>query len=204
MPSAYEHYELNKRFYASFEDYAAKLKPTASEYIRNHRRPNYFYYAVPEGMIQPEEVPEYAGLIWILKEYSYIRQSYVIKKQAPQLHKQKYKDAELNLGEKFYYNWQSDRLHRKEAQKETETVRRLLKEELESKGQDRTYHQMEVALKCAEEDRDNYKKWYAEKCRDQNIDRMIIRRMRSTLLERDPGFDYAALERECEHIYGIK
>ena len=25
---------------------------------------NFFYYACPEGLINPEEVPEYAGLLW--------------------------------------------------------------------------------------------------------------------------------------------
>jgi hypothetical protein len=32
------------------------------------RRPNYFYYAVPAGMIEPDDVPEYAGLIYVRKE----------------------------------------------------------------------------------------------------------------------------------------
>ena len=175
MPSAYESFERNKNLYVSFEDYVD----------------------------QPEEVPEYAGLIWILKEYSYIRQSYAIMKQAPQLHKQKYKDAELNLGEKFYYNWQSDRHLRKEAQKATDYVRKLLEEELQSKGQEKTYHQMEVSLKMVEEDRDFYRKMYSEKCRDQNIDRMINHRLRARLKELDPSFDYQALERECEKYYGL-
>lgn len=30
-------------------------------------RPNYFYYVVPQGLIQPEEVPEYAGLIYAVE-----------------------------------------------------------------------------------------------------------------------------------------
>lgn len=203
MPSAYESFERNKNLYDSFEDYVEDLSPTSIDYIRNHRRPNYFYYAVPEGLIQPEEVPEYAGLIWILKEYSYIRQSYAIMKQAPQLHKQKYKDAELNLGEKFYYNWQSDRHLRKEAQKATYYVRKLLEEELQSKGQEKTYHQMEVSLKMVEEDRDFYRKMYSEKCRDQKIDRMINHRLRARLKELDPSFDYQTLEKECEKYYGL-
>lgn len=29
------------------------------------KRPNYFYYAVPEGLILPSELPEYAGLLYI-------------------------------------------------------------------------------------------------------------------------------------------
>ena len=80
----------------------------------------------------------------------------------------------------------------------------MLEEELQSKGQEKTYHQMEVSLKMVEEDRDFYRKMYSEKCRDQNINRMIIRKMQHKLLEVCPDFDYAALEQECEKCYGIK
>ena len=75
--------------------------------VKGKRMPNYFYYAVPTGMLEPDEVPPYAGLIYIDSEYRYVKQSYRIVKEAPQLHKTKYTDAELNLGEKFYYNWQT-------------------------------------------------------------------------------------------------
>lgn len=34
---------------------------------RVHPRPNYFYFAVPENLIQPEEVPDYAGLLYVCK-----------------------------------------------------------------------------------------------------------------------------------------
>jgi hypothetical protein len=102
MPSFYQSYEWNKHLYNSIDDCKARIKPGDSHLIESHKKPNYFYYAVPEGLIQPEEVPEYAGLIYILKEYRYERQSYVIVKKAPCLHKQKYKDGELNLAEKFW------------------------------------------------------------------------------------------------------
>lgn len=203
MPRFYENYERNKHLYADIEDCKARLKPTDSYYIANHKKPNYFYYAVPEGMIQPEEVPSYAGLIWILKEYRYVQQSFVIVKQAPQLHKVKYKDAELNLGEKFYYNWQSDRRLRKEAQKDADYVHQQLRKELESKGQKTTYAAMEQNLNFYKEQSENYMKKYFEICRDQNIDRMIVRKMRHKLKEACPDFDYDALEHECEKIYGI-
>lgn len=203
MPRFYENYERNKHLYADIEDCKARLKPTDSYYIANHKKPNYFYYAVPEGMIHPEEVPPYAGLIWILKEYRYVQQSFIIVKQAPQLHKVKYKDAELNLGEKFYYNWQSDRRLRKEAQKDADYVRQQLKQELESKGQKTTYAAMEQNLNFYKEQSESYMKKYFEICRDQNVDRMIIRKMRHKLKEVYPDFDYDALEHECEKIYGI-
>lgn len=199
MPHFYESYEHNRHLYSSFEDYVSRVSPDSRDLIANHRRPNYFYYAVPEGLIQPEEVPEYAGLIWILKEYRDVRAAYTVPKQAPVLHKRKYKDGELNLAEKFWYNWQTDRRLRCDAQRETEDVRRLLREELESRGQEMTYRQMEIRLKNTLD----YQQKYYDICRDRNIDRMIIRRMRKELKNLNPNFDYDALERQCEGCYGI-
>lgn len=75
-------------------------------YLVSHfKKPNYFYYAVPEGLITVDEVPEYAGLIYIIPDdgeyhFTWFR----IVKQAPKLHNEKYSDDDLNLGEKFYYN----------------------------------------------------------------------------------------------------
>ena len=75
-------------------------------YLVSHfKKPNYFYYAVPDGLITVDEVPEYAGLIYIIPDdgeyhFTWFR----IAKQAPKLHNEKYSDDDLNLGEKFYYN----------------------------------------------------------------------------------------------------
>ena len=49
-------------------------------------RPNYFYYACPEGVIKPEELPKYAGLI-IVNESFAVR----FERTAPKLHKEKAK-----------------------------------------------------------------------------------------------------------------
>ena len=200
MPRFYESYQWNKHLYESIEDCKARVKPGDSHLIASHKRPNYFYYAVPEGLIQPDEMPEYAGLIWIQKEYRYVKSSFIIKKQAPVLHKQKYKDGELNLAEKFWYNWQSDRKLRDDAWRNYEDLNRQMREELESRGQEMTYKQMETRLNTI---LDYQQKYYAL-CRDQNIDRMIIRKLRHELLQLKPDFDYKALEEECEKIYGIK
>jgi hypothetical protein len=35
------------------------------EVLAPHSRPNYFYYAVPAGLIAAEEVPAYAGLLYV-------------------------------------------------------------------------------------------------------------------------------------------
>ena len=70
------------------------------EGLEGKLRPHYFFYAVPEGLIQEEEVPEYAGLIYMTEYFPY----YKWVKQAPLLHKEKFTDEELNLQDKFYYN----------------------------------------------------------------------------------------------------
>lgn len=61
--------------------------------------PNYFSYACPENLISEEEIPSYAGLVYVT-EGGTIK---YIKSPTP-LHKKKIQDAELNLTEKFYYN----------------------------------------------------------------------------------------------------
>ena len=119
--------------------------------------PNYFYYAVPEGLLEADEVPPYAGLLYITtykgtfendpdKWYHDIK----IVRQAPQLHKTKYTDGELNLGEKFYYNmktWQRKYLQQVE---NSLWYREQLQDELAARGQDRPYKEMAKALADAE------------------------------------------------------
>ena len=75
-------------------------------YLVSHfKKPNYFYYAVPEGMIDKEDVPEYAGLIYVIPDDGEFKFNYLkLVKMAPKLHNTKYTDDDLNLGEKFYYN----------------------------------------------------------------------------------------------------
>lgn len=64
-------------------------------------KPTYFYYAVPENLINKIDVPEYAGLIYMLDVFPYFQ----IIKQAPKLTEKKRTVEELNLLEKFYYNY---------------------------------------------------------------------------------------------------
>jgi len=82
--------------------------------VRNFKKPNYFYYAVPEGMIDKEDVPDYAGLIYVMPDDGEFKFNYLkLVKMAPKLHDTKYTDDDLNLGEKFYYNMLSwkDKFH---------------------------------------------------------------------------------------------
>lgn len=73
-----------------------KFNFMADEDTRN--KPNYFYYAVPEGMISPDEVPSFAGLI-----YMHRSRPEVIKK-APKIHKEKIREDGLGLADKFYHH----------------------------------------------------------------------------------------------------
>ena len=169
--------------------------------IDGKKLPNYFYYAVPEGLIQPDEVPEYAGLIWLAKE-NMRGGGIIIKKEAPRLHKQKYTDAELNLGEKFYYNWDSCTRSLREAIRSAEDAQKALKDELDSKNQERPYQQVADELKKAEECRDRY---YNRKCQlehDAYADHMEIRLLRRELLKLKPDFDYNAIADEADRKCG--
>lgn len=75
--------------------------------IIDDRRPNYFFYVCPEGIISEDECPEFAGLVYITDAGTF---RYI--KAAPCLHKIKY-DAQADLlrrdmRDKFYYgmwNW---------------------------------------------------------------------------------------------------
>lgn len=59
--------------------------------------PNRFYYACPEGLIKVEDLPPYAGLMWISD-----KGAVSIKKQAPFLHKDK-NIQEADLLDKYYW-----------------------------------------------------------------------------------------------------
>ena len=169
---------------------------------KGKRMPNYFYYAVPTGMLEPDEVPPYAGLIYIDSEYRYVKQSYRIVKEAPQLHKTKYTDAELNLGEKFYYNWQTALRNQRDAAKRADTAEGKLKRELDRQHHDRTWEDMQRDLEYNKERCDRYSKLYYEYQHNALIDRREIRLLRAALLKLQPDFDYKAIEQEAERYHG--
>lgn len=64
-------------------------------------RPNRFYFCVPENLIKKEDVPDYAGLLYVT-EFGGIRKV----KEAKLLHKnKKLKEIESTLCRKFYYSY---------------------------------------------------------------------------------------------------
>ena len=166
------------------------------------RMPNYFYYAVPTGMIEPDEIPPYAGLIYIDKLYRYVAESFHIVKEAPCLHKTKYTDADLNLGEKFYYNWQTALRNLNDANKRAETAEGKLQRELNRQHHDRTWEDLERDLQSNKEQSDRYSRLYYEYVHNALIDRREIRLLRHELLKLNPDFDYRVIEQEAEHDCG--
>lgn len=72
------------------------------------KMPNYFYYVVPEGLITEDEVPEYAGLIYVHATVignSRVYCQFQEIKKAPRLHSNKIDENNLKLIDKFYYNY---------------------------------------------------------------------------------------------------
>lgn len=172
--------------------------------IEGKRLPNYFYYAVPEDLIKPEEVPPYAGLIYIAKEYQYVAQSFRIIKEAPRLHKTKYKDGELNLGDKFYYNFKSALEKLRKEEELTNMYRERLETELASKGHAKTYEQMEQELKRATDDAEYWKKTAGEHCRNNICVNAERKRLRREILKLVPDFDFKPIEDEVDKLYDKK
>ena len=165
---------------------------------KTSKMPNYFFYAVPEGMIEVDDVPPYAGLVYVNANGL----CWTVKK-APLLHGEKYNDAQLNLSEKFYYNMQSAKQVAGNWQRQYDYVQKRLENELAAKKHDRTWEQMEADLKKAEDNVEYYKKRFYQDETDLRLQRMDIRLLRRELLKLVPDFDFGALEREAEVRSGV-
>lgn len=113
----------------SRSDFLADLRNKTEKHdvlkdAKNRMRPNRFFYAVPEGLVQPEEVPEYAGLIWVTEWFSV----QTVKKIAPQLHRHKITPEDLKLADKFYYNMITAKQKAIEASRKADEVMEPYKE----------------------------------------------------------------------------
>lgn len=75
---------------------------------RDNEIPNRFFYIVPEDMISPDQVPEYAGLYYIKQNGGIIE----IKK-APLLHKKKQLEENLMniLLDKYFYYYLNNKIY---------------------------------------------------------------------------------------------
>ena len=108
-------------------------------------KPDYFYYAVPEGMISENEVPDYAGLIYVY-QYDKDDSGYInIVKPAPKLKQQKTDLERLKLERKFYFQYRNWKANCGEVVKREHRTNELLKEAIEGDGGSKgmTYSQLE-------------------------------------------------------------
>ena len=171
-------------------------------YLVSHfKKPNYFYYAVPEGMIDKEDVPEYAGLIYVMPDDGEFKFNYLkLVKMAPKLHDIKYTDDDLNLGEKFYYNMLSWK----------DKFRYLREKQLlaEGDGQKMTYAELldkynnakkEIkGLEVLANQLDEQKKLHFE---NELNDREIIRAYRNKVNDFDKDFNFFEFENKVLEEY---
>lgn len=196
--------EGKEEFVPSYDKVLDCWKPLHEEYykVSHYKKPHYFYYAVPEGLIDASEVPEYAGLIYVLPEGKYETKdgkwcsngTYVVK-PAPKLHNDKYTADELNLSDKFYYNMLSWKDKCRE-----EKERRLL---MEDEGHKIPYAELmekyeqlkkeNAALKVLADSEGQKAKMFAE---TMDSDYGIIKGYREKIKELVPEFDFIKFEDE--------
>ncbi len=81
----------------NYRDNKTYMPVSTSIAICKARTPNRFYYACPWELIKIEEVPKYAGLLWVHDD----GMSEV--KAAPLIHKRKYPNLDSVLVDKFYH-----------------------------------------------------------------------------------------------------
>lgn len=135
----------------------------------NNTCANYFYYAVPYNLIQIDDVPEYAGLIYMIDTFPY----YKIIKGAPKINNGKNNENDLKLIKKFYFNY------------------RNLKDKQDSEKEELIEKKV---LKNKEIDNKDYKKENDSLKTELKISNQIIRQLESILLENNIGFDYRMIE----------
>ncbi len=177
-----------------------KLRESLPE---RRRIPNYFFYAVPDGMLQPDEIPPYAGLVYVSEEGRIMKTIH-----GPRLHNKKYTDVELGLCEKFYYNMRTAIRTAEYCQEDRDRMKAQLDEELASKGKDMTYSQLELQYKDAVSRRDtyqksaeNYKNMYFTMVEGADHNSIERRLLINEIKKHDPDFDYQRIMSEAERIY---
>ena len=194
--------EGKKEYIPAYDKVLDEWKTMHDKYYRteNFKKPNYFYYAVPEGMITKDEVPEYAGLVYILpegvntdKDGHYCWDGFYVVKNAPKLHNTKYTDDDLKLSEKFYYNMLSWKDKCKEEKK-----KRLITEDEDHKIPYaellEKYEKLQKecnAVKALAESEARTNKMFAQTMDD---DIHIIRGYQLKMKKIDPDFDYIEFE----------
>ena len=192
--------EGKKEFLPSYDKVLDVWKELQADNYRTakFKKPNYFYYAVPEGLIDVNDVPEYAGLIYVLpegekesKDGKWCWDGFYVVKSAPKLHGTKYSNDDLNLTDKFYYNmltWKNNAMDEKD--------RRLITEEhkvpyAELAEKCEKLEKENKALKTVADSEGKKAEFFAETMKQ---DRRIIRAYQLKMKELDPDFDFIEFE----------
>lgn len=196
LPKYYELLEESRKVGTVSEKYFLQYASENGKYmVEGHKKPNYFYYAVPTDLITTDEVPEYAGLVYVDE-----KMNLTIIKKAPQLHKDKYNDSQLNLGEKFYYNMESWKDKCKKAWNDKDFWKEKLEKELEDKGQNRAYQDLENELEgyknayheLSEQERKTKEQFHKDLYYQNRIIRLLVREVQKY----DSDFNLSVFEEE--------
>lgn len=197
--------EGKKEYIPAYDKVLDRWKTMNDKYYRteNFKKPNYFYYAVPEGMLTKDEVPEYAGLIyvlpepedgrWVDKDGRWCGNGFYVVKNAPKLHNTKYTDDDLKLGEKFYYNMLSWKDKCREEKK-----KRLLTEDEDHKIPYaellEKYETLKKEYKAVKSLADSEARTVQVFAGTMQDDRRIIRGYQLKMKETDPNFNFTEFE----------
>ena len=162
-------------------------------------KPNYFYFAVPENLISIEDIPEYAGLIYITDIFPY----YEIIKSAPKLTDNKQDENTLNLIGKFYYNYR-DWKHKVIVERNyNEELNKLIDEYSEKPSKEKKHYSklleenktMKLVINNETESSKMYKDLYFKMSQENRAYEHIVRRLRELL-------DNNNITYNIEEIYG--
>lgn len=139
----------------------------------NKNRPNYFYYVVPKDLISVDDVPSYAGLIYVSDIYPYLQ----TVKKAPKIHSDKVNVEDLRLIDKFYYNyinWKSKGVILKEELDQLKTVEGK-KYQYTLPEAMRVIEDLKLEIKCLEEDLERRRKFSEEYITENHRLRKILK-----------------------------
>lgn len=164
--------------------------------------PDYFYYVVPEGMISPDEVPAWAGLIHI-REIGF---PFSKVKEARKICQDNNERTLLNdrLLEKFYYAYRNWKTNSRKVKDELLQTQHLLEETVEHRGGtmgktipelEEMYHAVKYSMELLERKCDDLSK-------DIELETIISRKLIKLCCEK--GFENEAKKiiEETEKRYG--
>lgn len=163
-------------------------------------KPNFFYYAVPENLIDVSEIPDYAGLIYMKEYFPYFE----VIKPAPKLISNKYDEQQLNLIEKFYYNYRQWKFKTMVERQAVDDLNYMIDEYNEKpEGEKKPYTKLLEENKSYKEkyeneklQREKYEKLYQIQCKDNYCNRHIINELSEILDNNNIPYDISKIENE--------